>query len=583
QWAGPFSIMFTPLDRYSDRNHQITRYQYCALKVHHLGCEVVMLLLELNPDQVNLFNWAVDRCYTGSQQLASGCYKAIATVFASRELYEISMQLMQIKKVVIYLCRNNTMQTMEELLFELQQTDPVNPVVQHCDSPPFYRFTATSKPSVVASGELLPPYVDWLTFVIETNKPHPLPMPLNGGCWAPLVDFLPETITPRGPLHRLLCNIAVIFMTELVVDHGVREDWTLHLPSILHALFLGKVSLLLPLLFCLKLIICISGCDFLRECQASPVPDSGLSSSSTSSSLSLGGSSSNLPEITQEMEEFLIYSSCSLSWLDYFLEQELSEVALQTALCSSSRHYASRSFQVFRALRQPISAHAISDLLSRLVEVIGEHGEEVQLGLRREEQSRHQRSSSVPKKFGEPDRGSDPPRSATLDRIQACEQQILLARIRSSSSSKDSTTDPMSINHPSNLLATIFWVAVSLMESDFEFEYQMSLRLLNKLLTNMSMDKQENREKLEKLQSQLKWSSFTGLQQLLLKGFTSTSTTDLTLQLFCQLTPVSRVPVVDTSQAIGETERSVNNSEISESTFKSHISFYQVYKITFFA
>lgn len=44
---------------------------------------------------------------------------------------------------------------MEELLFELQQTDPVNPVVQHCDSPPFYRFTATSKASVVASGHFL--------------------------------------------------------------------------------------------------------------------------------------------------------------------------------------------------------------------------------------------------------------------------------------------------------------------------------------------------------------------------------------------------------------------------------------------
>ncbi|XP_054884162.1 protein furry homolog isoform X2 [Poeciliopsis prolifica] len=1004
QWAGPFSIMFTPLDRYSDRNHQITRYQYCALKamsavlccgpvfdnvglsqdgylykwldnilacqdqrVHQLGCEVVILLLELNADQVNLFNWAVDRCYTGSHQLASGCFKAIATVFSSsknypcdivtllnlvlfkasstnRELYEISMQLIQIledklfmyskktaelkpsnilygthgplpplysvslpqlstqlarmypeltlplfsevsqrfptthsngrqimltyllpwlgnielvdsgllvpvfapsnpsfesscqltstdslhflkgtgwgsleatsmvlnnlmfmtakygddlpgpemenawnalvsnekwsnnlrttlqfiislcgvssdttllayiKKVVIYLCRNNTMQTMEELLFELQQTDPVNPVVQHCDSPPFYRFTATSKASVVASGttsssntviacqdnfpdtddiktmkeneerlghkmrahsrlesrysnssggsydeeknEPLPPYVDWLTFVIETNKPHPLPMPLNGGCWAPLVDFLPETITPRGPLHR--CNIAVIFMTELVVDHGVREDWALHLPLILHALFLGmdhyrpevfehSKRLLLHLfitLFCnnnfqtvasvllqtrevnvFKTLTCTSslqmeyspagGCDFLRECQASPVPDSGLSSSSTSSSLSLGSSSSNLPEITQEIEEFV--SSCKLNeksnklieflitrpygplWChedispknqvskstaqltnflrhvvsvfkesksDYFLEQQLSEVALQTALCSSSRHYAGRSFQVFRALRQPISAHAVSDLLSRLVEVIGEHGDEVQgyvmevlltlesvvdnlaeclknndlmafftrasspdfltsfkqlsnrkstgqLSLRREERSRHQRSSSVPKKFGEADRCSDPPRSATLDRIQACEQQVLLARMRSSSSSKDSTTDPMSINHPSNLLATVFWVAVSLMESDFEFEYQMSLRLLNKLLTNLSLDKQENREKLEKLQSQLKWSSFTGLQQLLLKGFTSTSTTDLTLQLFCQLTPVSRVPVVDTSQAIG--------------------------------
>lgn len=55
-----------------------------CLQVHRLGCEVVILLLELNPDQVNLFNWAVDRCFTGSYQLASGCFKAIATVCGSR-------------------------------------------------------------------------------------------------------------------------------------------------------------------------------------------------------------------------------------------------------------------------------------------------------------------------------------------------------------------------------------------------------------------------------------------------------------------------------------------------------------------
>lgn len=38
----------------------------------------------------------------------------------------------------------------------------------------------------------------------------------------------------------LRCNIAVIFMTEMVVDHSVREDWALHLPLLLHALFLGR-------------------------------------------------------------------------------------------------------------------------------------------------------------------------------------------------------------------------------------------------------------------------------------------------------------------------------------------------------
>lgn len=38
------------------------------------------------------------------------------------------------------------------------------------------------------------------------------------------------------------------------------------------------------------------------------MPDSGLSSSSTSSSLSLGGSSNNLPEMTHDVEDRVISS-----------------------------------------------------------------------------------------------------------------------------------------------------------------------------------------------------------------------------------------------------------------------------------
>lgn len=55
---------------------------------------------------------------------------------------------------------------------------------------------------MVCADDPLPPYAGWLLSVLETNRPQPLPMPINGGCWAPLVDYLPETITPRGPLHR---------------------------------------------------------------------------------------------------------------------------------------------------------------------------------------------------------------------------------------------------------------------------------------------------------------------------------------------------------------------------------------------
>uniref|UniRef100_A0A8C9F5J0 FRY microtubule binding protein n=1 Tax=Pavo cristatus TaxID=9049 RepID=A0A8C9F5J0_PAVCR len=936
QWAGPFSIMFTPLDRYSDRNHQITRYQYCALKamsavlccgpvfdnvglspdgylykwldnilacqdlrVHQLGCEVVVLLLELNPDQINLFNWAIDRCYTGSYQLASGCFKAIATVCGSRnypfdivtllnlvlfkasdtnrEIYEISMQLMQIlesklfvyskkvadqrpgsifygthgplpplysvslallshelarmypeltlplfsevsqrfptthpngrqimltyllpwlhnielvdnrlllpgsspttpedelkdkdgevsvtgglkgngwgspeatslvlnnlmymtakygdeipgpemenvwnalannekwsnnlritlqflislcgvssdtillpyiKKVAIYLCRNNTIQTMEELLFELQQTDPVNPIVQHCDNPPFYRFAASNKASAAASGttsssntviagqdsfpdveenriaketderfsnvvrahtrlesrysnssggsydddknDPVSPYTSWLLNIVETKQPHPLPMPYNGGCWAPLVDYLPETITPRGPLHR--CNIAVIFMTEMVVDHSVREDWALHLPLLLHALFLGldhyrpevfehSKKLLLHLLIALSCnsnyqaiasvllqtremnetktltvqpaylpeYLYTGGFDFLREYQSSPVPDSGLSSSSTSSSISLGGSSGNLPQITQEVEdmdtaaetdekankliEFLTTRAFGPLWCHEDITPKNQNTKSAEQLSNFLRHVVS----VFKDSKSA-AVDNLSDCLknSDLLTVLSRSSSpdltsSTKLTANRKstgqlnvnpagsntataERSRHQRSFSVPKKFGDVDKSSDPPRSATLDRIQACTQQGLSSKTRSSSSLKDSLTDPSHINNPTNLLATIFWVAVALMESDFEFEYLMALRLLNKLLAHLPLDKAENREKLEKLQGQLKWADFSGLQQLLLKGFTSLTTTDLTLQLFSLLTPVSRISMVDSSQAIG--------------------------------
>lgn len=56
--------------------------------------------------------------------------------------------------------------------------------------------------SCVSTDDPLPPYAAWLISVLESNRPQPLPMPVSGGCWAPLVDYLPETVTPRGPLHR---------------------------------------------------------------------------------------------------------------------------------------------------------------------------------------------------------------------------------------------------------------------------------------------------------------------------------------------------------------------------------------------
>uniref|UniRef100_A0A8C3EWH1 FRY like transcription coactivator n=1 Tax=Corvus moneduloides TaxID=1196302 RepID=A0A8C3EWH1_CORMO len=991
-WAGPFSIMFTPLDRYSDRNMRINRHQYCALKamsavlccgpvadnvglssdgylykwldnildsqdkkVHQLGCEAVMLLLELNPDQSNLMYWAVDRCYTGSKRVAAGCFKAIASVFQNRDyqcdtvtllnlilfkaadsaraIYEVAMQLLQIlepkmfryahklevqrmdgvlgqpsplphlysmsyyqlseelartypeltlaifsevsqriqtahpagrqvmlhyllpwmnnielvdlkplptirrqdedeedslkdremmvnsrrwlrgegwgspqatamvlnnlmymtakygdevawseienvwttladswpknlkiilhflisicgvnsepsllpyvKKVIVYLGRDKTMQLLEELVSELQLTDPVSSGVTHMDNPPYYRITSSYKIPSVTSGnyahldiysglnsnlnrqhhrlesryssssggsyeeeksDSMPLYSNWRLKVMEHNQGEPLPFPPSGGCWSPLVDYLPETSPPGMSLHR--CNIAVILLTDLIVDHSVKVEWGGYLHLLLHAIFIGFdhchpevyehcKRLLLHLLIVMgsgsnvqsvasvllrnrefnesrvltvkqttHLDYTFTGVhDFIPDYQPSPMTDSGLSSSSTSSSISLGNTSAaisqlhttilNEVDISVEQDEkvktliefitsrkrgplwnhedvsaknpniksaeqltvFLkhVVSIFKQSSSGYQLEHRLSEVALQTALSCSSRHYAGRSFQIFRALKQPLTPSTLSDVLSRLVETVGDAGEEAQgfvieLLLTLEsaidtlaETMKHYdllsalsqtsyhdsvmgnkyaanrkstgqinlstspinsgsclgyysntRSNSLRLNLMSERRG-DRRRSNTLDIMDGrINHGGSLARTRSLSSLREGgmydvqpTTDPV------NMMATIFWIAASLLESDYEYEYLLALKLLNKLLIHMPLDKSESREKIEKVQNKLKWNNFPGLQQLFLKGFTSASTQEMTVHLLSKLITISRHALVDPSQLAG--------------------------------
>ncbi|XP_061593946.1 protein furry homolog-like isoform X3 [Cololabis saira] len=1016
-WAGPFSIMFTPLDRYSDRNVQINRHQYCALKamsavlccgpvadnvglssdgylykwldnildsqdkkVQQLGCEAVMLLLELNPDQSNLMFWAVDRCYTGSRRVAAGCFRAIANVFhnrdyqfdtvvllnlilfkaadSSRNIYEVAMQLLQIlepklfryahkleiqrtdgiltppsllphlysvsyyqlseelartypeltlpifsevsqriqtahpggrqvmlhyllpwmnnvelvefkpitrrpedcgsgeeeedvhdreimmvnsrrwlrgegwgsprattmvlnnlmfmtakygdefawseienvwttladswpknlriilhflismsgvnsdpsllpyvKRVVVYLGRDKTMQLLEELMCELELTDPVSSAVTHMDNPPYYRITSSYKIPSVTSGttsssntmvpgsdghhdgkikdsnmedgythldfhcglntnlnrqhhrlesryssssggsyedeksDSMPLYANWRLKVMDQNQPEPLPFPPTGGCWSPLVDYLPETNTPAVPLQR--CNIAVILLTDLIVDHGVKVEWSAYLHLLLHAVFIGfdhqhpevyehckrlllhllvvqgtnssvqSVAMVLlrnrdyndPRVLTVKPAapeLNLTGAqETLPDFQSSPMTDSGLSSSSTSSSISIGVGGTALSHLsptllteedvtaeqdekTKALIEFITSRKRGPLWnhedvspknpniksadqLSVFvrhvvtvfkhyqtgfqLDSLLSEVALQTALSCSSRHYAGRSFQIFRALKQPLTPATLSDILSRLVETVGDPGEEAQgfvieLLLTLESgidtladtvknydlltalahtssrehlfgtkftanrkstgqlnlssggllQHVHTRSNSLRASLiGE--RKVDRRRSNTLDiadRLGGSHGNLARTRSLSSlgggGSPGGEAAPPVD---PSNLMATVFWIATSLLESDYEFEYLLALRLLNKLLGQLPLDRADSRERLENVQAKLKWYNFPGLLQLFLKGFTSASTQELTIHLLSKLISVSRQTLIDPSQVAG--------------------------------
>lgn len=55
-----------------------------VLQIYQLARESVVLLLECNPDIGPLLDWVVDRCYTGTPDVADGCFLALATIFSAR-------------------------------------------------------------------------------------------------------------------------------------------------------------------------------------------------------------------------------------------------------------------------------------------------------------------------------------------------------------------------------------------------------------------------------------------------------------------------------------------------------------------
>lgn len=99
------------------------------------------------------------------------------------------------------------------------------------------------------------------------------------------------------------------------------------------------------------------------------------------------------------------------------------------------------------------------------------------------------------------------------------------------------------------ILAQLFWLAVSLLESDYEHEFLLALRLLARVLHRLPLDRPDARDKVEKLQQQLKWAGYPGVHALLLKGCTLATTYEPTIALLSQMAPLLCLPVCDPTQS----------------------------------
>ncbi|KAF2884642.1 hypothetical protein ILUMI_21529 [Ignelater luminosus] len=295
------------------------------------------------------------------------------------------------------------------------------------------------------------------------------------------------------------------------------------------------------------------------------------------------------------------------------INERWAQTALQLGLSCSSRHYAGRSLQIYRSLRVPITSRMLSDILSRLVETVAEQGEDMQgyvtellltleaavdslesdfrpldfmkdffkstpnlnnkelIGKRSPygnimggdaippfsyaNQVGHMRSTSYSVSYGLR-KTSGSPASDTKDlrgrsgsEIEKSKFGSNLSRSRSAQSLK-LLSDSASQDDKLTILAQLFWLSVSLLESDYEHEFLLALRLLARVLHRLPLDRPDARDKVEKLQAQLRWSSFPGVHALLLKGCTHPNIYEPVVALLSQFTPLLDLVVVDPSQSI---------------------------------
>ncbi|XP_050540856.1 protein furry isoform X2 [Daktulosphaira vitifoliae] len=303
-----------------------------------------------------------------------------------------------------------------------------------------------------------------------------------------------------------------------------------------------------------------------------------------------------LQHILRIFHEFLPHALVSDRW---------AQTAIQLGLSCSSRHYAGRSLQIFRALRVPITSRILSEILSRLIETVAEQGEDMQgyvtellltleaavdsletdfrpLDLTRDifkstpnlnnkdiipivegkrsvaqrapinrrvppscfNQASHFRSTSY--SVSHYSRKAAPFSQMPLDtkddgrKINCSATQHNLKLLGDSATQDDKLT----------VLGQLFWLAVSLLESDYEHEFLLACRLLSRVLRRLPLDRPDTRDKVDKLAIQLRTPTFPGVHALLLKGCTNPVTYEHVVPLLSQLTPLLDLLVVDPSESL---------------------------------
>ncbi|KAJ7393112.1 hypothetical protein OS493_008411 [Desmophyllum pertusum] len=86
-------------------------------KIHQLGHDTLVHLLENNANIPSLLHWVIDKCYTGARLVVSGCFKALVSVFTKSEY---PCEMIPILNVVLFKTADSSLDIREKAAQLLQ-------------------------------------------------------------------------------------------------------------------------------------------------------------------------------------------------------------------------------------------------------------------------------------------------------------------------------------------------------------------------------------------------------------------------------------------------------------------------------
>uniref|UniRef100_A0A915J263 Protein furry n=1 Tax=Romanomermis culicivorax TaxID=13658 RepID=A0A915J263_ROMCU len=411
--------------------------------------------------------------------------------------------------------------------------------------------------------------------------PFQLPLPAYGGHYCPMSEYIPPSNQPLIMLHR--STLAIVFVSDLIVSDAEIE-WTVHMPLLLHLSILGlDNNKQLVNDHCRQLLINLLIINS-QHCSKTKDVALVLLSRSLGSQLSLqsrgystdgGLSTSFVKTFGSQCPE----NNCiCLSARKHLALWAYEDVTARNWRIPSAEHLSNFvSHVVLRALHVPLTSRMLFDILSRLVETVAETSEDIQgyvteimltmeANVLQMEVAEHSlvslfkgnlnlnEDSTMNNSQNSPTHHRSVSHSVAISKktpdkkdwrssVNSIDENIAVNIPRSKSAHAfKAMLDANGVSSGQDehvvALSQLLWMAVSIMESDYEHEYLLALRLFEKLIDLNATERQDVFDRFDRMVKQLNWVTFPGILPLILKGCSFPNTYESTVSILNKLLPL---------------------------------------------